>query len=83
MSRLLRFSLTLFVSYLSASSTSGSSPSVAEKRTFGALSVRIVEGEVHATNGLGIREHSLPRAVEDKRSLKPRTVPKRTQKRGA
>jgi hypothetical protein len=32
-SRLLRFSLTLFVSYLSDSSISGSPPSVAEKRT--------------------------------------------------
>jgi hypothetical protein len=31
-------------SYTSAISTSGSSPSVAEKRTFGALSVRTVEG---------------------------------------
>ena len=38
--------------YTSASSTSGSSPSVAEKRTFRASSVRTVYGEVHAAYDL-------------------------------
>jgi hypothetical protein len=35
---------------------SGSSPSVAEKRTFGASSVRTVYGEVRAAYDLGFRE---------------------------
>jgi hypothetical protein len=36
----------------------GSSSSVVEKRTFGVLSVRKVQGEVRAVYGLGSRERS-------------------------
>jgi hypothetical protein len=42
--------------YTSPTSTSGSSPSMAEKRTFGALSVRNACGEVRADYGLGFQE---------------------------
>jgi hypothetical protein len=40
-----------------ASSISGYSPNVAEKRTFGALLIRLPHEEVRAAYGLKFREH--------------------------
>jgi len=44
--------------YTSATSTSSSPPSVAEKRTFGVLSVRTVQGGTYRLTCLGLRKRA-------------------------
>jgi hypothetical protein len=63
-------------SYFSATSTSGSSPNVAEKWIFGALSVRPSYGEERAAYGLGFRERSFHAVdcVVSRGSLQPTTT---------